>query len=264
MQVFFSIITVCLNAGEQLQKTVLRVLEQDFPDFEIIIKDGVSVDDSLEMLPSDKRIKIIVNSDEGIYDAMNQSLSYVTGKYLIFLNAGDLLESSTVLSSVRRFINENQGLGLYYYDYKTTSFDKKVNSPRTLNGFTLFRNMLCHQCCVFEVDKFEATGKFHLEYQVVADYDFLLRFLVLQTNNYKSIDLLGVIFQSGGYSSQNRSLALKEVQSVRRRYFGSKYILYSILLRLTFPKFRMRIVQSNNKLIRSWYLNIINTINRRL
>ena len=55
----FSIITVCLNAGQGLLDTVERTLGQTYENFEIIVKDGGSKDGSVEKLPNDPRIRVV-------------------------------------------------------------------------------------------------------------------------------------------------------------------------------------------------------------
>ena len=98
----FSIITVCLNPGDDLLQTINSVLEQSFSDFEIIVKDGGSTDGAIQNIPEDKRIKLIVSKDKGIYDAMNEAISYVSGDYIIFINSGDMLYCNQTLEQIHK------------------------------------------------------------------------------------------------------------------------------------------------------------------
>ena len=77
-QISFSIVVVCLNPGEKLLKTVQSVLNQKYGNYEIVVKDGGSTDGSLEQLPADSRIRVYTRLDSGIYDAMNQAMSYLS------------------------------------------------------------------------------------------------------------------------------------------------------------------------------------------
>ena len=79
----FSIITVCLNAGENLIETVKSTLMQTYADFEIIVKDGFSDDGSIDRLPQDSRIKLVQKKDSGIYEAMNQGIKEASGDYCL-------------------------------------------------------------------------------------------------------------------------------------------------------------------------------------
>ena len=82
----FSIIVVCRNAGEKLQKTIASIREQTETDYEIIVQDGLSTDGSVEKLRTGADLKLFRERDEGIYDAMNRAVSHAAGQYLFFLN----------------------------------------------------------------------------------------------------------------------------------------------------------------------------------
>lgn len=69
----FSIITVCLNAGNDLLETVESTLKQSYSEFEIIVKDGFSKDESICKLPQDKRIHLVQKRDTGILATMKRS-----------------------------------------------------------------------------------------------------------------------------------------------------------------------------------------------
>ena len=130
----FSIIVVCLNAGEKLRETIESILRQTERDYEIIIKDGGSTDEitrtcldnyreeeqkglahdgahlvqDKEHLGSDSphssQIRVYCSKDNGIYDAMNQAVQYVRGDYVLFLNCGDRFYDNGVLAQTREQI----------------------------------------------------------------------------------------------------------------------------------------------------------------
>ena len=104
----FSIITVCLNAGQNLLDTVARTLAQTYPNFEIIVKDGGSKDGSIEKLPRDDRIRVVTRRDTGIYDAMNQGIEEAAGDYLIFMNCGDWFYRSDTLQAIADGIGQTR------------------------------------------------------------------------------------------------------------------------------------------------------------
>ena len=95
----FSIVTVCYNAGDKLHETIATALQQTYENFEIIIKDGLSKDDSLQRVPEDERIFVYSYKDQGIYDAMNQALKEITGDYVYFLNCGDSFYDENVFQA---------------------------------------------------------------------------------------------------------------------------------------------------------------------
>jgi hypothetical protein len=124
--------------------------------------------------------------------------------------------------------------------------------------------MLCHQCCFFEINNFKATGFFNTNYKIAADYEFLLRFIIINKFSSKYIDLLGIIYKSGGYAFTNQKLAKQEVYLIRYDIFGSKYYLYNLLLKITLPTLRNHLMYSGNYFIKNIYLSIANIINRKI
>ena len=92
---FLSIIVVSLNSGERLKRTIDSIMGQTFTDYEVIIKDGGSTDGSLaflereNLLYENSSITLVQKSDAGIYDAMNQAVTFAKGRYIQFLNCGN-------------------------------------------------------------------------------------------------------------------------------------------------------------------------------
>ncbi len=102
----FSIITVCYQAAEALQCTLISVQSQDFSDYEHLVIDGGSQDGTLEYLKAQKapQLKWISEPDKGLYDAMNKGLAAAKGQFVWFVNAGDLIEDRDVLSRLAKLV----------------------------------------------------------------------------------------------------------------------------------------------------------------
>lgn len=258
---FFSIITVCLNAGVELHNTINTILCQNFKNFEIIIKDGGSDDGSLDLLPKDNRIRVYIERDNGIYDAMNQALRFSTGNYILFLNAADYFYDTEVLSSYYDTIIANTNPMLVYSDYITTNLCVCVKSPKRVSNYFLFRTMLCHQTCMINRNVFPLIGYFNIDLKVVADYDFLLRMILINKLSSVYMSKISIISESSGYSSQNQELAEKEVIFLRKLYFKNRFILYDIINKITLPKVRKKIIQNRGFLAKN-YQALVNFINK--
>ena len=104
-EINYSILVVCLNAGQRLLDTIDSIINQTYQNYEIIIKDGESTDGSVEQVKSCyaeqmERIRIISQRDSGIYDAMNQACTYAKGDYYLFLNTGDSFYDEYVLEKI--------------------------------------------------------------------------------------------------------------------------------------------------------------------
>ena len=106
-----SIITICYNAAQTIEKTIKSVVAQDYPNIEYLIIDGKSKDNTLEIVAKyeDKIALVLSEPDKGIYDAMNKGMEKATGDYIWYMHADDQIYAPDTLSiimkksSVRRF-----------------------------------------------------------------------------------------------------------------------------------------------------------------
>ena len=91
MDPLFSIITVTWNAAAVIKPTLDSVQRQTSSDYEVLIIDGASTDDTLAIVrqASIANLRIFSEPDNGLYDAMNKGIAQARGRYLIFLNAGE-------------------------------------------------------------------------------------------------------------------------------------------------------------------------------
>jgi len=104
-----SIITVVFNDKFGLEKTIESVISQKYKNIEYIVIDGNSVDGTIEIIKKyrDKITIWISEKDLGIYNAMNKGISYVTGQWVCFMNAGDVFVDNYVLDVISKYLNTN-------------------------------------------------------------------------------------------------------------------------------------------------------------
>ena len=102
MTPLFSIITVTYNASSVIKPTLDSIKEQDFKNFEHLIVDGASRDNTLDIAKAAEipQMSIYSEPDKGLYDAMNKSIKLAKGDFLIFLNAGDCFADASSLSRI--------------------------------------------------------------------------------------------------------------------------------------------------------------------
>ena len=142
----FSVITVTYNAGDKLKETVTDVLRQTYDNYEILIKDGLSTDGSLEQLPTSEKIRVESCKDQGIYDAMNQAVELAQGEYIIFMNCGDFFYDENVLSNLAKEIDEKPNRGIYYGDAYFRLSKEVLHMPGEITDFVCFRHIPCQKC----------------------------------------------------------------------------------------------------------------------
>ena len=212
----FAIITVCLNAENEIGKTLESVLGQSNTNYEYLVKDGGSKDRTLSIAQSyapafaEKGIeyRIISQADTGIYDAMNQAVQMVQGEWAVFMNAGDTFASSEVLSLVEQsgtledadvvYGNWIDGYGKWYQYKKSFPIEKMVD-----------RIPFCHQSAFTRRQLFD-HALYSLEYRLASDYLFYLE-RYLEGKKFKYYPLAVSVFDRYGASSNGMALAQERI-----------------------------------------------------
>lgn len=244
----FSVIVVSLNAGEKLKQTLDSILRQTYRDFEIVVKDGGSTDGSLEGLRQDERIKLYVKRDKGIYDAMNQAVSYAEGEFLLFMNCGDSFFGEEVLEKAADLIEKHpqpQKLVLYgdTYSEKNAVF---IAAPPEITGFTCYRNIPCHQSCIYAAELCRSKP-YDGQYRIRADYDHFLWCYYRAGARMVNMKLTVASYEGGGYSEsrENRRRDSEEHGLITKEYMSSRELLkYKLLMLASLAPLR-RILAEN-------------------
>lgn len=241
----FSVITVCLNAGQALLDTVASTLNQTYGDFEIIVKDGGSQDGSIEKLPQDDRIRLVTRQDTGIYDAMNQGIEEAKGDYLIFMNCGDYFYSPDTLCAIADGIGESRE-PVYY----GKCFDRMTGQvrayPRHLTRMTCYRTMICHQATIYRADILKQRP-YDLSYRILADREMLWYLVCEKKVEPKYLDTVIANYQGGGESASEKHIARNRADQQRlldTYYPKAEQLKYKFLMALTFQKLRVSLSKS--------------------
>lgn len=258
-QISFSIVVVCKNPGKKLLPTVTSVLAQQYGNYEIVVKDGGSEDGSLKDLPADSRIRLFQGKDGGIYDAMNQALSHINGQYVLFLNCGDILHDSQVLSGMARAIERKKAADLnregrsykekmrIFYGNQYNGLQKcVVYSAPEVNDFTCYRNVPCHQVCFYDARLFAERG-YDTKYRVRADYEHFLYCIYDRKAEAVYTELLVADYEGGGFSEtrENRRISAKEHGEITKRYLGrEKAFRYKTVMMLTLSPLRTKLAEN--------------------
>jgi glycosyltransferase involved in cell wall biosynthesis len=262
MSVKFSIIVVSLNPGDKLLHTFHSIFDQTYRDFEVIWKDGGSKDqsvaDGMEHYGKDTRLRYFCKEDAGIYDAMNQALSQVQGRFVLFLNCGDTFFGRDVLEQTANFADKyisERNVILYGDTYKEISEGVSYASP-VINGFTCYRNIPCHQACFTDIELF-ADRRFLTAYHIRGDYDHFLWCYFVKKANMHYLGITVASYEGGGYSESKSHKAWdkQEHREITGKYMRlHKRILYKAILLLTLAPLRKRLAQSKrfSKVYENW------------
>jgi len=202
--VTLSIITINLNNANGLQKTIDSVVCQTFASFEYIVIDGLSNDGSVDVIKSyEEKISYWVSeADGGIYDAMNKGIKHAKGKYLIFLNSGDVLVDKDTLSEAVKYMDDCPAVDIFYSD----TFFKDQNAaihlhkhPTNVNVDFLRINQLNHQSSLIRASLFDEYGLYPHHLKFAADHWLFLTSLV-GNKVFMHIPVVLVVYEQGGLS----------------------------------------------------------------
>lgn len=223
----FSIITVTYNAAPYLERTVLSVLSQSYPDIEYLIIDGQSTDGTVDIIRQyESGIAYWVSEpDKGLYDAMNKGLWRATGDYVWFLNAGDTLPSADLVQTIAQKIARRKHLpDVIYGDTAIVNNEGRVlgmrhlRPPKKLTWKKFAWGMLvCHQAFIA---RRELAPEYDPAYPLCADYDWCIR-VMKQARVLYNTRLTLCHFLEAGISTQQRKASLKERYSIMCKYYGT-------------------------------------------
>ena len=180
-QPFFSIITICRNEERDIRLTADSVVNQTCKNYEWLVLDGGSTDDTLKILQKYKKNMgyFMSEKDNGVYDAMNKGIKKATGKYIIFMNGGDLLHDKNVLQKVYDSITRDKTRHAIYFGNCMLHVNNIKKAKPIFIGTPLINGIkyrfLPHQSCVWQKSLFEKYGLHDTTYKFSGDYEFMLR-----------------------------------------------------------------------------------------
>lgn len=210
----FSVITVCLNSEETIEKTIKSVLNQKGVDIEYIIIDGLSTDNTLEIIKSFESQIAYWSSepDGGIYQAMNKGISVATGDIVSFINSNDWYEEDALLN-VQQKMSESP-CDLVCGKVARVKNGKVVNTSIKPSSETdlYYKMFYLHPGIFARRTVFSEFGDFDIRYRICADYDWLLR-VYNKGARIAYIDTVVSYFSMGGVSSGFKTLAERKTVS---------------------------------------------------
>jgi glycosyltransferase involved in cell wall biosynthesis len=207
-----SIVIATYNAEQTLERCLQSILSQTFTSWEIIVADGGSSDETINIVRAHAAHIEHWHShhDAGIYDAWNQALGHATGEYVAFLGSDDAWHNRDTLKKVFEAIGDNQ------FDLVTGRGHLVNNDGRFLEEFgnawdyckVARRMTVCHPGALHRRDLFNRFGMFDTSYRISADYEFLLRLPLEIRSLFIGQPLVDVA--DGGISRDRRWLMLGE------------------------------------------------------
>lgn len=224
MDPLFSIITVTWNAASVIAPTLESVQRQTSSDYEMLIIDGASTDDTLSLVrkASISGLRVFSEPDNGLYDAMNKGIARARGRYIMFLNAGDALADDTVLARLAVLTSDNPGV--IYGQTQLVDASREVvgtrhlTAPRHLSVDSFLRGMVvCHQAFVARRD---LVPQYDLRYRLSADYDWCINVLKKSTANAYAGRVPIISYLAEGMTTRHHRASLWERYRIMCRHYG--------------------------------------------
>jgi glycosyltransferase involved in cell wall biosynthesis len=221
----FSIITVSWNAEQTIRKTIESVINQTERDFEYIIIDGASTDNTMKIVTeySNKITRILCEKDKGIQDAYNKGINLASGRYIGILNADDQYNLNT-LEIVRKEIDKLEDPETIIYG--GMSFTDNSEDYLFVSHVELGKRMICHPTCFIPASIHRRFGNYDLKYSIASDYDLLSRLSSFGVS-FLGINKPLVIYKPGGISSQKKLTSIKDTLRIQKKYNNWNFLEYS-------------------------------------
>lgn len=202
-----SLILTTYNCEQNLKTTLESIEMQDYPNMEIVIKDGGSTDDTLEIIQAyQRRSKYVVicksEKDKGLYDAMNQGIQLCSGELIGVFNERFL--TGKAVTHLVRALEEASKEGYYagvHCDLNYMDGEKIVRKWRMGKGKIEQGWLPGHPSLLLRREIYEQYGFYNTKYKISADYEFMTRFLKDGKNKlaYVPETLIGMYY--GGTST---------------------------------------------------------------
>ena len=237
-----SIVTATFNSGATLRDTIKSVLGQTYRDFEHLIIDGGSKDDTLDIVREYEpqyggRLRWVSERDRGIYDAMNKGIAMATGDVVGILNSDDFYTSDTVLQAVANAMRE-QSVDAVYGDIHYVDEHDLTRCTRYYSsaGFRRWKMRLgwmpAHPSFYCRKKIYERYGTFDISFKIGADFENLLRLIYVNRINTRYLPMDFVTMRSGGASTSglksHRQILSDHLRAYRKNGIRSNVLLESL------------------------------------
>jgi glycosyltransferase involved in cell wall biosynthesis len=227
---FLSVIIPTYNCEERITTCLQSLASQNFKDFEILVIDGISSDNTICRVKSffenhpDLQFTLISEKDNGIFHAMNKGAAQAKGKWLYFIGSDDWLNSNDVFAIVYPCLSKPDSPDFFYGNALIEGTGEEYDGKFSFRH--LLKANICHQSIFITKELFDEFGPFDLRFNVHADWDFNVK--VFQAKkNIEFKNTLIAVYGNQGYSSQRRDInfeqKLRLIKEDYYRHFSNRF-----------------------------------------
>lgn len=221
-----SIITVTFNRAHVIRSAIEGVLFQKYKNYEYIIVDGASKDNTIEVLKEyepkfEGRLRWISEPDKGLYDAINKGIKMATGDVVGIINSDDFFHRDDVFSTIAEAFEKDDSIGVTFGDERiikpeNPEINYRFEAPWYFRPW-MFRIGLepPHPSFYARKELFEKYGYYKMGYVISADYDLMMRFLLVHKVKYKYLKHTILTFRASGISTDSSNRLMMNKEQVR-------------------------------------------------
>jgi glycosyltransferase involved in cell wall biosynthesis len=226
-----SLVTPCFNSEKTIRDTLESVEKQNYSNLEHIIVDGMSTDETLNIVNEYKNrvpyaVKVVSEKDNGIYDAMNKGIRMATGELVAIINSDDWYEPDAIEKILSVYQHQKYEI---VYGMVRLFQDEKIKEIQYFSHEFMLQHMICHPSCFITRAVYEDFGGFDLKYRSSSDYDWMLKRYSEGKTTFTTIYEIIANMRVGGMSSSN--LGYRETLKLQLEYKQipySYYLFYTI------------------------------------
>ena len=219
-----SIITINRNNAAGLEKTMNSVLSQSYSDFEYVVVDGASTDNSVDVIRRFSiqfcdRLKWVSEPDKGIYNAMNKGIRMASGDYVEFLNSGDCLVAEDVVLKMFTVLDKEGYPSILYGNMLKNLPDGTILKDKCFAGQDItflgfYTGSLNHSPAYIDRSLFDKYGLYDENLKIVSDWKWYLQAIIFGGEKPMYTDVDVTLFDMNGISETNKDLDKKERRQV--------------------------------------------------
>lgn len=251
MAIKISIITATYNSALTAKDTFDSVLSQTYEDIEYIVVDGLSKDNTVDIIKEyeprfNGRMRWVSEKDKGLYDAMNKGIAMATGDVVGILNSDDFYTSDDILETIAVTMSDNN-IDAVYGDIHFVNDDNLKKCVRYYSSAIFKRSLMqiglmpAHPSFYCRRDVYTRYGAFDTSYKIGADFESLLRYIYINRISTKYIKKDFVTMRTGGASTngfKSRWQIMKDHLRAMKKH-GIKSNMFVLALRYPYKVYEL-------------------------